>query len=156
MFFVSLAYQTIQMTCSRCKKSMMKGQTAFQKKGFTDVFCSKNCLFEIFPINKPAAKTCHYCQKWVCENYLDYVIISIWVNIVFVSKADSVTNCLSSHLLVLSGRYRSFRTSSWLQWTLRERWRTSAVWPVCALLNPNLSPVKRHHRSAASAPSPAL
>ncbi|XP_036948803.1 uncharacterized protein LOC119016720 isoform X3 [Acanthopagrus latus] len=59
--------KTIQMTCSRCKKSMTKGQTAFQKKGFTDVFCSKNCLFEIFPINKPAAKKCHHCQKTILQ-----------------------------------------------------------------------------------------
>lgn len=54
------------MNCSHCKKSMLKGQTAYQKKGFSDVFCSKNCLFELFPINKPATKTCYYCLKWVC------------------------------------------------------------------------------------------
>ncbi|XP_034560363.1 uncharacterized protein LOC117827743 isoform X3 [Notolabrus celidotus] len=53
----------IQMICSHCKKTMMKGQTAYQKKGFTEVFCSKDCLFEMFPINKPAARPCFHCSK---------------------------------------------------------------------------------------------
>ncbi|KAG7219307.1 hypothetical protein INR49_010369, partial [Caranx melampygus] len=57
----------VHMFCSNCKKSMMKGHTAFQKKGFTDVFCSKNCLFEKFPINKPNTKTCHYCHKAITQ-----------------------------------------------------------------------------------------
>ncbi|XP_063755780.1 uncharacterized protein LOC134875235 [Eleginops maclovinus] len=56
-----------QMNCSQCKKGMMKGQTAYQKKGFTDVFCSKNCLFEMFPNNKPATKTCHHCLKAISQ-----------------------------------------------------------------------------------------
>ncbi|XP_026203996.1 zinc finger MYM-type protein 4-like isoform X1 [Anabas testudineus] len=57
----------VEMTCSNCKKTMMKGQTAYQKKGFTDVFCSKICLFEKFPVNKPASKTCHYCLKEITQ-----------------------------------------------------------------------------------------
>ncbi|XP_050925183.1 uncharacterized protein LOC108898774 [Lates calcarifer] len=59
--------KAIQMTCSNCKMSMMMGQTAYQKKGFTDVFCSKSCLFEKFPVNKPATKTCHYCHKAITQ-----------------------------------------------------------------------------------------
>ncbi|XP_032391770.1 uncharacterized protein LOC116701860 isoform X1 [Etheostoma spectabile] len=56
-----------KMNCSHCKKCMMKGQTAYQKKGFAEVFCSKNCLFEMFPINKPVPKTCHYCLKGISQ-----------------------------------------------------------------------------------------
>ncbi|XP_056256201.1 uncharacterized protein LOC130184300 isoform X2 [Seriola aureovittata] len=59
--------KAVHMTCSHCNKSMMMGQTAYQKKGFTDVFCSKNCLFEMFPINKPNTKTCHYCHKAITQ-----------------------------------------------------------------------------------------
>ncbi|XP_047200190.1 uncharacterized protein LOC118124568 [Hippoglossus stenolepis] len=55
------------MTCSHCEKSMMKGQTAYQKKGFTHVFCSKSCLFEKFPVNKPDTKTCHSCHKAITQ-----------------------------------------------------------------------------------------
>lgn len=61
----TFTFQAVHMNCSRCKKSMMKGHTAYQKKGFSDVFCSKNCLFEMFSYNKPATKTCHQCHKWV-------------------------------------------------------------------------------------------
>ncbi|KAG7501391.1 zinc finger MYM-type protein 4-like [Solea senegalensis] len=59
--------KTMNATCSRCKKSIMKGQTAFQKKGFSDVFCSKGCLFEMFPINKPGSKICHHCNKEITQ-----------------------------------------------------------------------------------------
>ncbi|XP_053302208.1 uncharacterized protein LOC128461349 isoform X1 [Pleuronectes platessa] len=55
------------MTCSHCEKMMMKGQTAFQKKGFTHVFCSKSCLFEKFPVKKPDTKTCHSCRKAISQ-----------------------------------------------------------------------------------------
>ncbi|KAI4817450.1 hypothetical protein KUCAC02_010851 [Chaenocephalus aceratus] len=65
-----------QMNCSYCKKSMMKGQTAYQKKGFTDVFCSKNCLFEIFPNNKPDNKSCHHCLKAISKP-LDLIMAAV-------------------------------------------------------------------------------
>ncbi|XP_067340724.1 uncharacterized protein [Channa argus] len=57
----------IEMMCSFCKKPMMKGQTAYQKKGFKDVFCSKNCLFEMFPMNRQTTKTCHYCLRSITQ-----------------------------------------------------------------------------------------
>ncbi|XP_029298586.1 LOW QUALITY PROTEIN: uncharacterized protein LOC115015426 [Cottoperca gobio] len=65
-----------QMNCSHCKKIMMKGHTAYQKKGFTDIFCSKNCLFELFPINKPVTKTCHYCLKLISQP-LDLIMAAV-------------------------------------------------------------------------------
>ncbi|XP_074468762.1 uncharacterized protein LOC141753956 isoform X2 [Sebastes fasciatus] len=65
-----------EMTCSHCKKSMAKGQTAYQKKGFTDVFCSKDCLFQIFPINKPVTKTCHHCLKAISQP-LDLIMAAV-------------------------------------------------------------------------------
>ncbi|XP_038581361.1 zinc finger MYM-type protein 4-like [Micropterus salmoides] len=64
------------MTCSHCKVTMLKGQTAYQKKGFTDVFCSKNCLFEMFPINKPVPKTCHHCHKAISQP-LDLIMAAV-------------------------------------------------------------------------------
>ncbi|XP_072227139.1 uncharacterized protein [Leuresthes tenuis] len=59
--------QAVQMSCSHCKKSMMKGHTAYQKKGFTDVFCSKTCLFEMFPPSKAATRMCFYCLKEISQ-----------------------------------------------------------------------------------------
>ncbi|XP_028452609.1 zinc finger MYM-type protein 4-like [Perca flavescens] len=82
-----------KMNCSHCKKSMMKGQTAYQKKGFTDVFCSKNCLFEMFPINKPVTKTCHYCLKAISQP-LDLIMAA--VDIKGTMKDFCSTTCLLS------------------------------------------------------------
>ncbi|XP_051245715.1 zinc finger MYM-type protein 4-like isoform X1 [Dicentrarchus labrax] len=66
----------MQMTCSHCQKAMMKGQTAYQKKGFTDVFCSKNCLFALFPVNKPNTKICHFCHKAISQP-LDLIMAAV-------------------------------------------------------------------------------
>ncbi|XP_044027833.1 uncharacterized protein LOC122864451 isoform X2 [Siniperca chuatsi] len=85
--------KVMQMTCSHCKTSMMKGQTAYQKKGFTDVFCSKNCLFEMFPINKPVTKTCHYCLK-VISQPLDLIMAA--VDIKGTMKNFCSVTCLTS------------------------------------------------------------
>ncbi|XP_026156664.1 uncharacterized protein LOC113126760 [Mastacembelus armatus] len=85
--------KAIHMTCFHCNKGMMKGQTAYQKKGFTDVFCSKNCLFEIFPIKKPATKTCHFCLKAIVQP-LD--IIMAVVDIKGTVKDFCSVTCLSS------------------------------------------------------------
>ncbi|KAM4549543.1 uncharacterized protein V3H82_018798 [Fundulus diaphanus] len=59
--------KAVMMNCSLCKKIMTKGQTAYQKKGFTDVFCSKDCLFEMFPTNKAAPRTCYYCFREILQ-----------------------------------------------------------------------------------------
>ncbi|XP_029700999.1 uncharacterized protein isoform X2 [Takifugu rubripes] len=66
----------MQMICSCCKKILRRGQTAFQKKGFIDVFCSKNCLFQMFPTNKTLPKTCHQCQKVILQP-LDLIMAAV-------------------------------------------------------------------------------
>ncbi|XP_068431806.1 uncharacterized protein [Clinocottus analis] len=68
--------KVMQMICSHCRKGMAKGQTAFQKKGYTDVFCSKNCLFEMFPITRLVAKTCHCCLKAISQP-LDLIMAAV-------------------------------------------------------------------------------
>ncbi|XP_041811390.1 uncharacterized protein LOC121619625 isoform X2 [Chelmon rostratus] len=85
--------KAVQMICSHCKKSMMKGQTAYQKKGFTDVFCSKSCLFEIFPINRAVTKTCHHCQKPILQP-LDLIMAA--VDVQGTMKDFCSVTCLSS------------------------------------------------------------
>lgn len=95
----SVSYQEVQMTCSHCRKSMMRGQTAYQKKGFTDVFCSKNCLFEMFPINKPVTKTCHYCHKWVCEKH--HFISNYYTAVLVHSSLCSIKACCRSLNLLM-------------------------------------------------------
>ncbi|KAM3596650.1 uncharacterized protein V6R79_018521 [Siganus canaliculatus] len=107
------AAKEIQMTCSHCQTTMSKGQTAYQKKGFTDVFCSKNCLFEKFPVNKRAAKTCHYCQK-VISQLLDLIMAS--VDVKGTMKDFCSVTCLCS-----------FKTPNTVP--------TQALQPVCSMCN---------------------
>ncbi|XP_034027943.1 uncharacterized protein LOC117512091 [Thalassophryne amazonica] len=56
-----------EMSCPHCKKSIIRGQTAYQKRGYPQVFCSKNCLFAVFPAKKAVTKTCHYCLKLIIQ-----------------------------------------------------------------------------------------
>ncbi|XP_070777315.1 zinc finger MYM-type protein 4-like [Enoplosus armatus] len=53
------------MSCSHCKKSLMKGQTAFQRKGFSALFCSTTCLTTSLPTVKGVTKICYNCQKLI-------------------------------------------------------------------------------------------
>ncbi|XP_067468322.1 uncharacterized protein [Thunnus thynnus] len=71
--------KAMQMTCSHCKKNMILGQKAYQKKGFTDVFCSKSCLLEMFPVVKTVTKTCHYCLKAISQ-LLDLIMAAVDIN----------------------------------------------------------------------------
>ncbi|KAM7384706.1 hypothetical protein PAMA_011861 [Pampus argenteus] len=51
------------MSCSHCRKSLMKGQTAFQRKGSPALFCSTACLTTSLPTAKGVNKICYNCQK---------------------------------------------------------------------------------------------
>ncbi|XP_055013269.1 zinc finger MYM-type protein 4 [Boleophthalmus pectinirostris] len=48
------------MSCSRCKKALVKGQTAFQRKGCPSVYCSTSCLTANLKKND---RMCHQCRK---------------------------------------------------------------------------------------------
>ncbi|XP_053190912.1 zinc finger MYM-type protein 4-like [Scomber japonicus] len=54
---------SLHMSCSNCKKSLMKGQTAFQRKGSPSLFCSTICLTTSLPTVKGVSKICYNCQK---------------------------------------------------------------------------------------------
>uniref|UniRef100_A0A3B4B6C8 TRASH domain-containing protein n=1 Tax=Periophthalmus magnuspinnatus TaxID=409849 RepID=A0A3B4B6C8_9GOBI len=50
------------VTCANCKKPLKKGQTAYQRKGSTHLFCSTTCLSAFS--HKPAPKkSCTMCKK---------------------------------------------------------------------------------------------
>ncbi|CAL8285683.1 unnamed protein product [Lota lota] len=48
--------------CSGCSKVLVKGQTAFQRKGATQLFCSTVCLSSHLPPTSKA-RSCHQCNK---------------------------------------------------------------------------------------------
>ncbi|XP_068189550.1 zinc finger MYM-type protein 4-like isoform X2 [Antennarius striatus] len=56
---------SLPMFCSNCKKNLVKGQTAFQRKGSPALFCSTTCLTATLPAVKGPTKVCHNCQKAV-------------------------------------------------------------------------------------------
>ncbi|XP_073518507.1 zinc finger MYM-type protein 2 [Phyllobates terribilis] len=54
--------KAVKVTCANCKKPLQKGQTAYQRKGSTHLFCSTTCLSSYS--QKPAPKKlCTMCKK---------------------------------------------------------------------------------------------
>uniref|UniRef100_A0A3Q2CNN8 TRASH domain-containing protein n=1 Tax=Cyprinodon variegatus TaxID=28743 RepID=A0A3Q2CNN8_CYPVA len=53
---------SVHMSCSNCRKNLLKGQTAFQRKGSPALFCSTACLTSSLP-SKGGSKLCNNCQK---------------------------------------------------------------------------------------------
>ncbi|KAM9824029.1 zinc finger MYM-type protein 4 [Neosynchiropus ocellatus] len=49
------------MACGHCKVNLIKGQTAYQKKGSQALFCSTNCL--TLSVTSGACMKCYHCQK---------------------------------------------------------------------------------------------
>lgn len=56
---------SVRVSCSGCKKVLLKGQTAYQRKGSSQLFCSTICLtsYTLPTIKTMLKKACHYCQK---------------------------------------------------------------------------------------------
>ncbi|XP_051493916.1 zinc finger MYM-type protein 4 isoform X5 [Apus apus] len=63
----SVPSTAVRVSCSGCKKNLQKGQTAYQRKGSTQLFCSTLCLTGYtVPASRPPAstkKTCSSCSK---------------------------------------------------------------------------------------------
>ncbi|XP_066060343.1 zinc finger MYM-type protein 4-like isoform X3 [Chamaea fasciata] len=63
----SVPSTAVRVSCSGCKKILQKGQTAYQRKGSTQLFCSTLCLtgYTIPACRPPAStkKTCSSCSK---------------------------------------------------------------------------------------------
>ncbi|CAB1328868.1 unnamed protein product [Coregonus sp. 'balchen'] len=54
--------RTVKVTCANCKKPLKKGQTAYQRKGSTHLFCSTTCL-SAFSHKPTPKKSCTMCKK---------------------------------------------------------------------------------------------
>ncbi|KAM9777908.1 zinc finger MYM-type protein 4-like [Neosynchiropus ocellatus] len=54
--------------CSGCSKVLLKGQTAFQRKGSTQLFCSTMCLTgHLPPATKIIGRSCSQCNKEILQ-----------------------------------------------------------------------------------------
>ncbi|KAI1901782.1 hypothetical protein AGOR_G00037940 [Albula goreensis] len=84
-----------RVSCSGCKKVLLKGQTAYQRKGSSQLFCSTICLtgYTLPSIKSVLKKTCHYCLKEI-ENPKDVIIAP--VDMAGTVKDFCSQSCLSS------------------------------------------------------------
>ncbi|KAM4656355.1 zinc finger MYM-type protein 4-like isoform 8-T8 [Amazona ochrocephala] len=96
----SVPSTAVRVSCSGCKKILQKGQTAYQRKGSTQLFCSTLCLTGYtVPASRPPAstkKTCSSCSKDIL-NPKD-VITAQFDNTNF-SKDFCSQSCLSTYEL---------------------------------------------------------
>ncbi|XP_045404253.1 zinc finger MYM-type protein 1 isoform X1 [Lemur catta] len=93
----SVSTAAIQVSCSGCKKILQKGQTAYQRKGSTQLFCSTPCISEYNSSASspaPTKRTCSNCSKDIL-NPKD--MISIQLEDTSSSKNFCSLSCLSSH-----------------------------------------------------------
>ncbi|XP_040087674.1 zinc finger MYM-type protein 1 isoform X6 [Oryx dammah] len=93
----SISTTAVQVSCSGCKKVFQKGQTAYQRKGSTELFCSTPCITEyIASVSSPALpkRTCSNCSKDIL-NLKD--VISIQLEDTTTSKTFCSQSCLSSY-----------------------------------------------------------
>ncbi|XP_053563039.1 zinc finger MYM-type protein 4 isoform X2 [Bombina bombina] len=67
----SVPSTSVRVSCSGCKKVLQKGQTAYQRKGSTQLFCSTLCLtgYTVPPARPlpPTRKTCSVCAKLIMD-----------------------------------------------------------------------------------------
>ena len=68
----SVPATAVRVSCSGCKKILQKGQTAYQRKGSTELFCSTPCITEYISSGSSPAlpkRTCSNCSKYIILNY---------------------------------------------------------------------------------------
>uniref|UniRef100_A0A8C3JIR6 Zinc finger MYM-type containing 3 n=1 Tax=Calidris pygmaea TaxID=425635 RepID=A0A8C3JIR6_9CHAR len=80
-----------KMTCANCRTPLQKGQTAYQRKGLPQLFCSSSCL-TTFSKKPPGKKICTFCKKEIW-NTKDSVVAQIGSSGSFHEFCTSV--CLS-------------------------------------------------------------
>ncbi|XP_025006105.2 zinc finger MYM-type protein 3 isoform X3 [Gallus gallus] len=64
-----------KMTCANCRTPLQKGQTAYQRKGLPQLFCSSSCL-TTFSKRPHGKKMCTFCKKEIW-NTRDSVVAQI-------------------------------------------------------------------------------
>ncbi|XP_027393673.1 zinc finger MYM-type protein 4 isoform X2 [Bos indicus x Bos taurus] len=97
----SVPATAVRVSCSGCKKILQKGQTAYQRKGSTQLFCSTLCLtgYTVPPARPPpppTKKTCSSCSKDIL-NPKD--VISAQFENTTTSKDFCSQSCLSTYEL---------------------------------------------------------
>ncbi|KAM4871754.1 zinc finger MYM-type protein 1 isoform 2-T3 [Thomomys bottae] len=87
----------VQVSCSGCKKILQMGQTAYQRKGSTQLFCSTLCITDYITSassSLPTKRTCSNCSKEIL-NPKDVITVQIEENAV--AKNYCSQSCFSSY-----------------------------------------------------------
>ncbi|KAM5269379.1 zinc finger MYM-type protein 1 isoform 6-T7 [Hipposideros larvatus] len=96
----------VQVSCAGCKKILQKGQTAYQRKGSTQLFCSTLCITEyISAASTPALpkRTCSNCSK-------DILNLKDVISVPLEDTISSKNFCSQSCLLSYEGKRKPFVT----------------------------------------------
>ncbi|KAM6899530.1 zinc finger MYM-type protein 4-like [Xenentodon cancila] len=56
----------VRMSCSQCSMVLTDGDTVYQRKGHTEIFCSTPCLLKLYQM-KSVKKTCHFCLQVITK-----------------------------------------------------------------------------------------
>ncbi|XP_033083054.1 zinc finger MYM-type protein 1 isoform X1 [Trachypithecus francoisi] len=93
----SVSTTAIQVSCAGCKKILQKGQTAYQRKGSAQLFCSIPCITEYISSassSVPSKRTCSNCSKDIL-NPKD--VIGVQLEDTTSCKTFCSLSCLSSY-----------------------------------------------------------
>ncbi|XP_050788544.1 zinc finger MYM-type protein 4 isoform X3 [Gopherus flavomarginatus] len=96
----SVPTTAIRVSCSGCKKILQKGQTAYQRKGSTQLFCSTLCLTGYtVPASRPPASTKKMCSSCSKEILNPKDVITAQFDNTNSSKDFCSQSCLSTYEL---------------------------------------------------------
>ncbi|KAF6112395.1 zinc finger MYM-type containing 1 [Phyllostomus discolor] len=132
----SVSTTAVQVSCSGCKKVLQKGQTAYQRKGSTQLFCSTLCITEyISSASTPALpkRTCANCSKDIL-NLKD--VISVQLEDTASSKNFCSQSCLRKLSVMLYTDSVSTKCSMCQKTTLQKPARTLTS-GLCKSLKPS-------------------
>lgn len=78
----------VQLSCCGCKRVFQEGQTAYQKKGSAELFCSRLCISEYnssADSPAPLRRVCLNCSRYVMLKYVFYFATWISVRVLIIS-----------------------------------------------------------------------
>lgn len=117
----SVPATVVQLSCCGCKRVFQEGQTAYQKKGSAELFCSRLCISEYnLSADSPAPlrRMCLNCSRYVMLNCVFYFATWISVRVLIISLCILIffEDVSSLNLLSTSSSFnRSLRSSfGWL------------------------------------------
>ncbi|XP_016316342.1 zinc finger MYM-type protein 2-like [Sinocyclocheilus anshuiensis] len=115
--------RTMKVTCANCKKPLKKGQTAYQRKGSSHLFCSTTCLSAFS--HKPAPKkSCTMCKKDITNMKGGTIVAQVDSSESFQEFCS--TGCLAAYENKQNPQKNQLKTKCTVCGTLTESYCTTA------------------------------